>query len=97
MKILFVHQNFPGQFPHLAPALAARMMGMALLLVAGVIFVLTLASAIGGLPFTAVVVTAAESEPKLGSVLAMAAHTLPHLDSWSLVATAEMAALPRPW
>lgn len=43
----------------LAPALAARMMGMALLLVAGVIFLLTLASAIGGLPFTAVVVTAA--------------------------------------
>lgn len=24
MKILFVHQNFPGQFPHLAPALAQR-------------------------------------------------------------------------
>ena len=24
MKVLFVHQNFPGQFPHLAPALAAR-------------------------------------------------------------------------
>jgi glycosyltransferase involved in cell wall biosynthesis len=24
MNILFVHQNFPGQFPHLAPALAAR-------------------------------------------------------------------------
>lgn len=24
MKILFVHQNFPGQFPHLAPALARR-------------------------------------------------------------------------
>ncbi|MDP3862265.1 MAG: glycosyltransferase [Phaeovulum sp.] len=24
MKTLFVHQNFPGQFPHLAPALAAR-------------------------------------------------------------------------
>lgn len=24
MKILFVHQNFPGQFVHLAPALAAR-------------------------------------------------------------------------
>lgn len=24
MKILFVHQNFPGQFPHLAPALEAR-------------------------------------------------------------------------
>lgn len=23
MKILFVHQNFPGQFPHLAPALVA--------------------------------------------------------------------------
>ena len=44
-----------------------------------------------------VVVTAAESEPKLGSVMAMAAHTLPHLDSCSLVATAEIAALPRPW
>jgi glycosyltransferase involved in cell wall biosynthesis len=24
LKILFVHQNFPGQFPHLAPALEAR-------------------------------------------------------------------------
>ena len=24
MNVLFVHQNFPGQFPHLAPALAAR-------------------------------------------------------------------------
>ncbi|TMV94992.1 glycosyltransferase [Thioclava sp. BHET1] len=24
MKILLVHQNFPGQFPHLAPALVAR-------------------------------------------------------------------------
>lgn len=24
MKILFVHQNFPGQFPHLAPALGRR-------------------------------------------------------------------------
>ena len=24
MKILFVHQNFPGQFLHLAPALQAR-------------------------------------------------------------------------
>jgi len=24
MNILFVHQNFPGQFPHLAPALAAQ-------------------------------------------------------------------------
>jgi hypothetical protein len=23
MKILFIHQNFPGQFKHLAPALAA--------------------------------------------------------------------------
>ncbi|WP_045213777.1 hypothetical protein [Desulfonatronovibrio magnus] len=24
MNILFIHQNFPGQFKHLAPALAAR-------------------------------------------------------------------------
>ena len=24
MKILFVHQNFPGQFLHLAPELASR-------------------------------------------------------------------------
>ena len=24
MRILFIHQNFPGQFKHLAPALAAR-------------------------------------------------------------------------
>ncbi|SMP82340.1 Glycosyltransferase involved in cell wall bisynthesis [Desulfonatronum zhilinae] len=24
MRILFIHQNFPGQFPHLAPALAAK-------------------------------------------------------------------------
>ncbi|NHF72614.1 glycosyltransferase [Paracoccus xiamenensis] len=24
MKLLFVHQNFPGQFPHLAPAMKAR-------------------------------------------------------------------------
>jgi hypothetical protein len=24
MKILFIHQNFPGQFKHLAPALAAQ-------------------------------------------------------------------------
>ncbi len=24
MNVLFVHQNFPGQFPHLAPALAAQ-------------------------------------------------------------------------
>ena len=24
MKILFVHQNFPGQFLHLAPELARR-------------------------------------------------------------------------
>ncbi|MCB1361915.1 MAG: glycosyl transferase, partial [Rhodobacteraceae bacterium] len=24
MKILFIHQNFPGQYKHLAPALAAQ-------------------------------------------------------------------------
>lgn len=24
MKFLFIHQNFPGQFKHLAPALAER-------------------------------------------------------------------------
>ena len=24
MKILFIHQNFPGQFVHLAPALAKQ-------------------------------------------------------------------------
>jgi Ni,Fe-hydrogenase maturation factor len=45
----------------------------------------------------AVVVTAAESEPKPGSVMAIAAHTLPKRSSCSLVATLEIAALPRPW
>ncbi|SKX66846.1 Uncharacterised protein [Mycobacteroides abscessus subsp. abscessus] len=44
----------------------------------------------------AVAVTAAESEPKLGSVMAMAAHTLPKRLSCSSVATAAMAELPRP-
>ena len=24
MKLLFVHQNFPGQFPHIAPEMARR-------------------------------------------------------------------------
>jgi hypothetical protein len=24
MKVLFLHQNFPGQFKHLAPALVAQ-------------------------------------------------------------------------
>ena len=41
--------------------------------------------------------TAAESEPKLGSVIAIAAHTLPNRSSCSVVATLEIAALPRPW
>ena len=45
----------------------------------------------------AVVDTAAESEPKLGSVMAIAAHTLPRRSSCSSVATPEIAALPRPW
>ena len=46
----------------------------------------------------AVVVTAAESEPKPGSVMAIAAHTsLPSRSSCSSVATPEIAALPRPW
>ena len=46
---------------------------------------------------TAVVDTAAESEPKLGSVIAIAAHTFPSRASCSSVATPEIAALPRPW
>ena len=44
------------------------------------------------------VLTAAESEPKPGSVIAIAAHTsLPSFSSCSGVATEEIAALPRPW
>jgi len=35
MRILFVHQNFPGQFPHLAPALGARGHDVSALTVAG--------------------------------------------------------------
>ncbi|HJZ30800.1 MAG TPA: glycosyltransferase [Hyphomicrobiaceae bacterium] len=35
MRILFVHQNFPGQFPHLAPALKARGHDVSALTVAG--------------------------------------------------------------
>ena len=45
----------------------------------------------------AVVETAAESDPKLGSVMAIAAHTLPSRCNCSSVATPEIAALPRPW
>eukprot|EP01036_Dinobryon_divergens_P001279 gene1278-biopygen1126 len=30
MNILFIHQNFPGQFRHLAPALAAADVGIAM-------------------------------------------------------------------
>ncbi len=46
----------------------------------------------------AVVVTAAESDPNPGSVIAIAAHTsLPSCSSCSSVATPEIAALPRPW
>jgi len=45
----------------------------------------------------AVARTAAESEPASGSVIAMAAHTLPKRFFCSGVATAAMAALPRPW
>ncbi len=44
----------------------------------------------------AVVDTAAESEPKLGSVIAIAAQTPENFSSCSGVATAEIAALPRP-
>ena len=44
----------------------------------------------------AVVDTAAESEPKPGSVIAIAAHTLPRRLSCSSVATPLIAALPRP-
>ncbi len=46
---------------------------------------------------TAVVVTAAESDPNPGSVMAIAAHTLPSRSSCSSVATPEIAALPNPW
>lgn len=42
----------------LAPALAARLMGMALMLVALLVFVVSLLSALTPLPFTAVVITA---------------------------------------
>ncbi len=46
----------------------------------------------------AVVATAAESEPKPGSVIAIAAHTsLPSRSNCSSVATPEIAALPSPW
>ncbi len=46
----------------------------------------------------AVVDTAAESEPKPGSVIAIAAHTsLPSRSSCSSVATPLIAALPSPW
>src|SRR5258705_3007442 len=45
----------------------------------------------------AVVDTAAESEPNRGSVIAIAAHTLPSRSSCSSVATPDIAALPRPW
>ena len=45
----------------------------------------------------AVVETAAESDPKLGSVIAIAAQTFPSRASCSSVATPEIAALPRPW
>ena len=46
----------------------------------------------------AVVDTAAESEPKPGSVMAIAAHTsLPSRSSCSSVATPLIAALPSPW
>ena len=45
----------------------------------------------------AVAVTAAESEPNDGSVIAIDAHTLPKRSSCSSVATAAMAALPSPW
>ncbi len=43
----------------------------------------------------AVVLTAAESEPKLGSVMAIAAHTLPNRSSCSSVATAAIAEFPQ--
>jgi len=39
---------------------------------------------------------AAESDPKPGSVMAIAAHTLPKRFNCSSVATPEIAALPRP-
>ena len=45
----------------------------------------------------AVVVTAAESDPNDGSVMAIAAQTVPRRCSCSSVATPEIAALPSPW
>ncbi|SKU31897.1 Uncharacterised protein [Mycobacteroides abscessus subsp. abscessus] len=45
----------------------------------------------------AVVETAAESEPKPGSVMAMAAQILPKRSPSSLLVTLDTAALPRPW
>jgi hypothetical protein len=43
------------------------------------------------------VLTAAESEPKAGSVIAIAAHMPEKRSSCSSVATEPIAALPRPW
>ncbi|EUA13794.1 hypothetical protein I553_6913 [Mycobacterium xenopi 4042] len=45
----------------------------------------------------AVVDTAAESDPNPGSVMAIAAHTLPNRCSCSSVARPEIVALPKPW
>src|SRR4051794_27143568 len=46
---------------------------------------------------TAVVDTWDESEPKLGSVIAIEAHSLPNRSSCSSLATDAIAASPRPW